>query len=404
MIIILIDSGGKFLYSYVCKEREARHSAASAGLTYHHIIQRGCFNMNQMMRKYAPALMALLIAVLAGCSSNNNQASFSSPAASPAATESAAPSETAAAETAAPALSTEYPLSLENYTNNGEGTEWQSKTLVFDHAPEKVVANTQGAAELMIKLGLTDRLIGVAALFGAGDPDVAGEFQNIPVISEGYASKELVVGASPDLVMGRADLYADADWGVGTVAGLDELGIQSFVQSTSLKGATLDSLYADIEQLGQIFDVQERASEYNGQLRQRAQDLKDRTGGQQRAFAYVFPGDDNITSVYSGNIDTFAGDVLGLLGLDNVFEDVTGEVSKEQLIAADPDVLLISVYTGGPNAEQLMERVYNDESISSLKAIRNKAVYTIDFNQFWGYSYSIFDGAEKLAAELETAQ
>lgn len=404
MIIILIDSGGKFLYSYVCKEREARHSAASAGLTYHLIIQRGCFNMNQMMRKFAPALMALFIAVLAGCSSNNNQASSSSPPASPAATESAAPSETAAAETEAPSSSTVYPLSIENYTNNGEGTEWQPKTLVFEHAPEKVVANTQGAAELMIKLGLTDRLIGVAALFGAGDPDVAGEFQTIPVVSEGYASKELVVGTSPDLVMGRADLYADADWGVGTVAGLDELGIQSFVQSTSLKGATLDSLYADIEQLGQIFDVQERASEYNEQLRQRAQDLKDQTGGQQRSFAYVFPGDDNVTSVYSGNIDTFAGDVLGLLGLDNVFADVTGEVSKEQLIAADPDVLLISVYTGGPNAEQLMERVYGDDSISSLKAIRNKAVYTIDFNQFWGYSYSIFDGAEKLAAELETAQ
>ncbi|WP_236333426.1 ABC transporter substrate-binding protein [Paenibacillus auburnensis] len=353
--------------------------------------------MRHEFKRYAPLLVVLLMAVMiAACSSNTKNENAAASTAAP--TNS---SNTAAEETAAPSTKTVYPLTIENFTNGGEGTEWKAKSQTFDKAPEKVVANTQGAAELLIKLGLTDKMVGVAALYGAGDPAVQEEFKKIPVISKEYASKELVVGASPDLVLGRSDLYADADWGVGTVEGLNELGIKTFVQNTSVKGATLDSLYKDIEQLGQIFDVQENAAAYIEELKQRAQTLQDNAAASgEKTFAYVSDGGNGAIAIYSGNVDTFAGDVLGLLGLKNSFGTVTGEISKEQLIATNPDVLLLSVYTGGVNPEETLKAFYADPSLQSLNAIKNKTIYPIDFNQFWGYSYSIFDGAEKLASEL----
>lgn len=340
----------------------------------------------------------LLVGILSACSSNTKNENASAATAAPAANTAAEATE---APTAAPSTSTVYPLTIENYSNNGEGTEWTAKSVTFDKAPEKVVANTQGAAELLIKLGLTDKMVGVAALYGAGDPSVQEEFKKIPVISENYASKELVVGASPDLVMGRADLFADADWGVGTVTGLNELGIQTYLQNTSVKGATLESLYKDIEQLGQIFDVQENAAAYIDELKQRAQKIKDESAGSNaKTFAYVSDGGNGAIAIYSGNIDTFAGDVLSLLGITNSFGDVTGDVSKEQLLATNPDVLLLSVYTGGVDPQETLKAFYADPSLQSLTAIKNKAIYLIDFNQFWGYSYSIFDGAEKLLSDI----
>ncbi|MEC0167561.1 ABC transporter substrate-binding protein [Paenibacillus graminis] len=352
--------------------------------------------MKKSFKRYMPLLAVLVMAVmLAACSSGTKNANEPS--------ESAAPANSAPASTqeAAPSTRTVYPLTIENYTNNGEGTEWKVKSQIFDKAPEKVVANTQGAAELLIKLGLTDKMVGVAALYGAGDPAVQEEFKKIPVISKEYASKELVVGASPDLVLGRSDLYADADWGSGTVEGLNELGIKTFVQNTSVKGATLDSLYKDIEQIGQIFDVQENAAAYTAELKKRAQSLKDKAAASgEKTFAYVSDGGNGAIAVYSGNTDTFAGDVLGLLGLKNSFGTVTGEISKEQLIATNPDVLLLSVYTGGVDPEKTLKAFYADPSLQSLNAVKNKTIYAIDFNQFWGYSYSIFDGAEKLASEI----
>lgn len=355
--------------------------------------------MKKIFKRYVPLLAVLVMAVmLAACSSAAGNEKEAAATAAPA-SASPAPAEPAQA------AKTVYPLTIQNHTNNGEGTEWKANSQTFDKAPEKVVANTQGAAELLIKLGLTDKMVGVAALYGAGDPAVQEEFKKIPVISQDYASKELVVGRGPDLVMGRGGLFADADWGVGTVGGLNELGIKTFVQSTSLQGATLDSLYKDIEQLGQIFDVQEKAAAYIAELKERAAKLKEgaaATGA--KTFAYVSDGGNGAIAVYSGNVDTFAGDVLGLLGLTNSYADVTGEISKEQLIATNPDVMLISVYTGGIDADQSIKAFYADPSLQSLKAIQNKAIYKIDFNQFWGYSYSIFDGAEKLASELAAAK
>ncbi|CAH1204554.1 Vitamin B12-binding protein [Paenibacillus auburnensis] len=380
MRIIIIDRCICFLYS----------------TSYVHT-EKGTRIMRHEFKRYAPLLVVLLMAVMiAACSSNTKNENAAASTAAP--TNS---SNTAAEETAAPSTKTVYPLTIENFTNGGEGTEWKAKSQTFDKAPEKVVANTQGAAELLIKLGLTDKMVGVAALYGAGDPAVQEEFKKIPVISKEYASKELVVGASPDLVLGRSDLYADADWGVGTVEGLNELGIKTFVQNTSVKGATLDSLYKDIEQLGQIFDVQENAAAYIEELKQRAQTLQDNAAASgEKTFAYVSDGGNGAIAIYSGNVDTFAGDVLGLLGLKNSFGTVTGEISKEQLIATNPDVLLLSVYTGGVNPEETLKAFYADPSLQSLNAIKNKTIYPIDFNQFWGYSYSIFDGAEKLASEL----
>jgi iron complex transport system substrate-binding protein len=246
--------------------------------------------------------------------------------------------------------------------------------------------------------------VGVAALYGEVDPAVAAEFKKIPVISPKYASKELVVGASPDLVMGRADLFADADWGAGTVSGLNELGIKTFLQSTSVKGATLDSLYKDIDQLGRIFNVQNKAAEYIAELKKRADTLKTKSAGVQKKFAYVSDGGSGDIAIYSGNIDTFAGDVLRLVGLTNSYADVTGTISKEQLIATNPDVLLISKYTGGIDPEVSIKAFYADSTLQNINAIKNKAIYVIDFNQFWGYSYSILDGAEKLAADMAAAK
>ncbi|MNC07745.1 corrinoid ABC transporter substrate-binding protein [compost metagenome] len=349
--------------------------------------------MNKIIRKLLPVLLTLLLAVAAGCSAKTGESQ-----------SNAAPSPSAAAATTAAGGSTVYPLTIENYTNNGEGTPWQAKKQTFSKAPSRVVANTQGAGELMVKLGLTDKVVGVAAIYGEGDPAVAQEFKKIPVISPKYASKELVVGASPDLVMGRADLFADADWGVGTVSGLNDLGIKTFLQSTSVKGATLNSLYKDIEQLGQIFNVQNRAAEYTAELKKRADALKAKSAGVKKTFAYVSDGGNGSIAIYSGNIDTFAGDVLSLVGLTNSYADVTGNISKEQLIATNPDVLLISKYTGGIDPEVSIKAFYADSTLQNINAIKNKAIYVIDFNQFWGYSYSILDGAEKLAADMAAAK
>ncbi|MBP1975278.1 ABC transporter substrate-binding protein [Cohnella thailandensis] len=350
--------------------------------------------------------LAICLVVLAGCSSNSNNEGAASPSesssasASPSASQSAAPSESAPA-----AGKTSYPLTIENYTSSGDSGTWVKKNQTFEKAPERVVANTQPIAEMLIRLGLTDKMVGVAALYGEMDPELKEEFEKIPVLSKDYVGKEPVVGANPDLVMGRADLFADADWGVGTVDSLNDLGINTFVHSTGVRGATLDSLYQDISNIGQIFDIQDKAAEYVDALKVRAEALKTKAAGlPEQKFAYVSDNGEGGINTYSGYVDTFQGDVLNLLGLTNAFADVEeSSISLEQLIAANPDVLLLSWYTGSPDAQTTLDKLYKNEQLKDINAVKNKKVYVIDFNTYWGYGDQIVGGVEKLADEM-TAQ
>jgi iron complex transport system substrate-binding protein len=109
---------------------------------------------------------------------------------------------------------------------------------------------------------------------------------------------------------------------------------------------------------------------------------------------------DGAISIYAGSTDTFQNDALNLMKLDNAFKDATGEINLEQLIATNPDVLLVSYYKGGPDVNEMIEQMYQIDSVQSLSAIQNKQIYVIDYNQFWSYSYQIFDGVENLAKEI----
>lgn len=298
-------------------------------------------------------------------------------------------------------FSTNYPLSVSNHSID-DGV-WSEKDQVFKAAPQRVVANNQSIAELLIRLGLTKSMVGVAALYGETAEDIYNEFQTIPVLSSEYVGKELTLGAAPDLVIGRADLFADSEWGVGTVKELNSLGINTYILNTGKKGATISALFQDIKEIGTIFNVQENAAAFAADLQSRLDKLSEKVSEEQETlrYAYVSVTDGNL-AVYSASNDTFQNSVLNIIKLDNAFKDAAGnsEINLEQFVSANPDVLLISHYNGGQDPMKSIEQIYNMPALQSISAVKNQRIFIIDFSRFWGYSYQIIDGAEQLSKEL----
>ncbi|OJF93910.1 ABC transporter substrate-binding protein [Alkalibacterium sp. 20] len=297
---------------------------------------------------------------------------------------------------------TAFPLTLDNYTVSSEGAEFSEKEITYESRPESIVANNQGTAELLLQLGLADDITGVAALYGAGDEAVAEDFSSIPVLAEGYVGKELVVGADPDIVVGRGQLFSNAEWGTGTVEELNELDIQTYIQATSTTGATFDDLYADIDNLGELFTVEENAQEFSDDVQTRMDALVAGVPEDQEPldYAYIFGAEGTNVDIYSGAADTYLNDALSYMDLNNTFADAAGEISVEALLEADPDVLLMVNYTGGRAPEDSMADLKANEALSSLTAIQEDRVYTIDYNQFWSYGYQILTGMEKLSTQV----
>jgi iron complex transport system substrate-binding protein len=293
-------------------------------------------------------------------------------------------------------------VSVENYSvdENGQATP---EELTFTSIPERVVAGTQGAAELLAKLGLSDKMVGQAAIFGDYEESVANDLANVPVITQQYPSMEQVVGANPDLVVSRAISFANNDWGHGTTNDLKNLGINSYVLATTVAGAKLDALYTDIENLGKIFRIQDKANQVKAEFQAKEQAITEKMADVdgEKTFAYLSSVDQNNLIVYSAHTETFFNDSLSRLKLKNAFANSTSaDIGIEELVHTNPDILFITTYEGGPSVEQTKEYLYNNPALASMKAIQEKQVFVLPFNVFWTNSYVILSGLESLGAQI----
>lgn len=297
-----------------------------------------------------------------------------------------------------------YPLTIENFAKDEGGTEWKSKDQEFKKAPERVMANTRPAAELMLHLGLKDKIAGVGANFGEPDPTVASDYKDLNILSDSYVGKEVTLGVNPDLVYGRGGLFDNAEWGVGTVDSLNELGINTYVLESSIRGGTYDSIYKDIENTGKIFNVKDKADSFIKELKSKESNIENKLSSikENRSFAYLHMSDPDKISIYPAGDETFMNDVFNKVKLDNVFKNEKGEVSVEMLIDTDPDVLIVPKLNekGGDKSGKIIKSLLSNPKLSSMKAVKNKTIYAVDYNYLFGYSYTAIDGIELLAKEM----
>lgn len=298
-----------------------------------------------------------------------------------------------------------YPLTITNYSKAEGGVEWVEKNQTFEKAPERILANTRPAAEFLLHLGLKDKIVGVGAVFGIDDPEVKTKFDELNHLSDSYISKETALSVDPDFVFGRGGLFENAEWGTGTVDSLNEMGILTYVQETSTQKATFESVYQDIDHIGSIFNVEVVANAFKTKLQSREKKLKERAKemSQDQSFVLLFMTDPNEISIYPANGESFFNSMFATIGLENIFQEIQGEVSLETLIQADPDVLIVpdwTTTTAGTSKNDMVEAILKNEKLSSMQAIQNKQVYSVDYNYMFGYGYQALTGMELLMDEM----
>lgn len=350
------------------------------------------------MKKILAFSTAILLSLTLGGCTTNTQPS----------TESSQTATASIEATTADQTSTNYPITIKNYTKAEGGSQWNEKEITFDKAPERIVATTRTAAEFLIHMGLADKIVGVGGVFGEPDASVEEEFNKLANLGKSYIGKEVAMSVNPDFIFSRGGLFDNADWGVGTVDALNEMGIKTYVMESSVPGGTFESIYKDIEMIGKIFNVTQQAEQFAAELRTRQQMVEKALSGinQNKTFAYLHATDPESLYIYAAYNETFFNDMFRMLKLQNVFENNQGDVSVEALIEANPDVLIALHWdTEGVDAAQKDEQatinqVLTNPKLESMKAIKDKQVFISNYNHLFAYSYQSLDGLEKLAKQL----
>ena len=183
--------------------------------------------------------------------------------------------------------------------------------------------------ELLIKLGLKDKIVGVFDNDNALKGDIADEIASLNSLGDKKSvSKETILATEPDLILGKGPLMF-TESSIGTVQSYQELGIPVYTELASASfDQSLDNIVEDVRNIGEIFNVQETAYAYADELQERIDALMDKVSGQSGEPLKVLfmAGYADGTFRPSAQLTGFAflKMLLTALGYDSAIEGFTG--------------------------------------------------------------------------------
>lgn len=273
-----------------------------------------------------------------------------------------------------------------------------------DAAPERVVTVFQGATEVMLALGLQDRMIGTYGLDDAVAPQYEAAYESVPVIEGDNApSQEYLLGEKADFVYG-AYISAFDEKAAGSREKLESLGVASYVSPFSCgtpeksKPASFENVWGEVEDVAALFDVKDRADKLVAEQREQLADIEKSAAGRGLEIFWYDSGD---KTPYVG-VGTGAPQVIvDTVGATNAFADVKGnwaDVSWEKVIAADPDVIVLADASWS-TAKEKIAYLQKDPALRELRAVKSKAFVTIPFSETTP-GVRVLDGAQHVSDQL----
>lgn len=248
------------------------------------------------------------------------------------------------------------PVTMENY----------GRTVTVDSMPQKVVTAGPNCTELLIELGLSDKIAGNCCDNHSRGPlkQWAEEYEKIPEITYGSPTLEAVVGSGCDFFFG-------IDWvfsGDFTVEALEEYGITVYV----CEAQDYDTIWKEIRELGEIFGVQDAAEKFIGSEKSRIEKVEKAVDGEDTLKVLVYDSDTG-NGVYTAggpNIETL---FIQTAGGVNIFKDIDkawASVSYEKILEEQPDVVIIHDYEEA-SYEDNIKKLKNDPILSQLDCVKN---------------------------------
>lgn len=271
----------------------------------------------------------------------------------------------------------------------------------YDEAPSRVVLGNYRTLKTLDALGVGDAVTGVVL-----GPDDRGQAPaslpaGVEVVSpDTIPAREPVIAAEPDLFLSfnEAQLVGQGTLSYDDLAGI---GANAYVMggycATPTGNQSIETVYADIDNLGEIFDVPEQAAELNDELQGREAAAKESLGGSTATVAFL--------KVVGGKVYAIGGypasAFIEALGLTNEFADLPtpfAELNTEQALAMTPDIVFVN-YVGDEQAAIADLAA----ALPDLTAVKEGRVYGANEDLAQGSGVGIIDALEQIAASVKTA-
>lgn len=299
-----------------------------------------------------------------------------------------------------------YPVELERC----------DRTITVEERPESIVSLNQGSTEILLSLGVADRMAGAA---GWTDPileSLEEENEDVKSLADQAPSYETLLDAEPDLV--TASFFNTlSEGGVATPEQLDKVDVPSYLSAVECEKADfgggdgardepldMESIHTEIGDLATIVDEEDAGEELVQSLDERMDEASTSQAKEGTSVLYWFA---NAESPYVAG--GYGGPEIAsrALGLDNVFadeEDEWPQISWEAIAAEDPDVLVLGDLTRksqtAETAKAKIEFLEENAVTKEMTAVKNKRYISVTGAEL-NPSIRTVDLVENMATGLE---
>jgi iron complex transport system substrate-binding protein len=324
----------------------------------------------KMRKKFVAAVLAFVLAgvLLAGCSGGGGESSASADGASTA----------GSASSAAPAESGGITL-----------TDMTGRVVTLAEPATRVVALTASDVEILYAIGAGDTLVG------------RGEYCNYPtealdvqsVQSGNDTNIEQIIALEPQLLLMSTMAQTEEQ-----IKQLDAAGVATFVTDAQ----NIEETYVSIELVGELMGRSAEAGKIVSGMKATFAELREKAaavaaaaeGGQKSVYFEISPLE---YGLWTSGTGTFMDEVANLIGLRNIFDDVSdwAEISEEQVLERNPDyIVTVGMYFGdGPTP---IESILSRPGWENIPAIKNEAILNLTADELSRPGPRIADGAKVL--------
>ncbi|WP_071796728.1 ABC transporter substrate-binding protein [Natronohydrobacter thiooxidans] len=317
---------------------------------------------------------------------------------------------------------TVYPLTIENC----------GETVVFERAPQNAAALGQNSAEIMLLLGLEDRMGASAFWPNSVLPELAEASARVRLLSVEFPTLESVLSVQPDFVAAMLVTLLGPDSRVAKREDFHALGIPTYLSpsactttadtgnvsssaANSVYGLrenlwSMDLLYQEIDDLARIFDVADRGEALIAELQAREAALRaEFETREDLTFLFWFSSPSPSDDAYLAGGNGPSGYIADLLGGSNAVktEAEWPALGWEGIMAADPTVMVVAQVDRDrwalDNAETKIEFLTTDPTVSQMEAVQAGRIVAMS-GAAMNPSIRTIYGAEELAAQLRSIE
>ena len=244
-------------------------------------------------------------------------------------------------------------------------TDFEGREVTLSKPAERIIALMPGDCEILYALGAGDKLIG------------RGEYCNYPeevlsveaVKSGAEMNLEQVIELKPDLIIATKMAHTKE-----SIEALEKAGIPSLVTDAQ----NIEGVYKAIDLIGAACGKSEEAAKLIDDMKAGFEEVVNKVDGRSYGTVY-FEISPLQYGLWASGGGTFMDEIGNMLGFENVFasEGAWAQVSEEQVIAKNPDVIVTNaMYFGdGPTP---IEEIMSRKGWENIKAIENGDVYNAD--------------------------